>query len=59
MKMIKWLGHQRIIPGVCVLTAGDERYLPDWMADSFVAQKLAEHVVNDPPPFKSRKKEVK
>ena len=59
MKMIRWLDHQRLIPTVGVLTKGDERSVPDDMADSFVKQKLAEHVVNDPPTFNSRKKEVR
>lgn len=41
MKKIRWIGPDRLIPPYGAIQPGDERELPDAVADSFVAQKLA------------------
>lgn len=42
MKTIKWLGEHRIIPGYSVARRGQEITLPKNIADSYIAQGMAQ-----------------
>lgn len=42
MKKIKWVGETRMIPNYGMGEKGKTKKLPDNMADSFIAQGLAE-----------------
>ena len=41
MKTVIWIGPERMIPGYGVGTKGEEKVLPNDMANSYVEQELA------------------
>ncbi len=44
MKTIEWLGPEKMIPNFGVVNAGDQKELPDNVADSFVEQGLGKFI---------------
>lgn len=56
MKIIYWLGPERIIPGYGYATKGAKLLVPPSMAESFVFQGIASY---DPPAGKRTSKSTK
>lgn len=56
MKRLKWLGEERILPGIAHVLPGQEFFCDDAPARSYVDQKLAE-LVREPTPTKPKKED--
>lgn len=46
MKKLRWLGSEKVLPGIAHVNSGQEFYCGDKAAESYISQGQAELVVN-------------